>query len=90
MIGCPEDDSMTLCSPEGALEAPIMGVSEDIALNLPPITMVFCCVDGGKAFASKFRGEAHEVHTIIAGIIRNTLRQASSVMRWPSTGPTIL
>ena len=53
-----------------------MGVSEDIALALPPITMVFCCVDGGKVFASKYRSEAHEVHVIIAGIIRNTLRQA--------------
>jgi len=58
------------------MEAPLMGISEDIALALPPITMVFCCVDGGKVFASKYRSEAHEVHVIIAGIIRNTLRQA--------------
>jgi hypothetical protein len=46
-----------------------------MTLSLPPITMVFCCVDGGKAFASRNRTEAHEVHCIIASIIRNTLCQ---------------
>ena len=45
----------------GAFDAPMMGVSDGLAVSLPPITMVFCCVDGGKAFASKSRDDAHQV-----------------------------
>ena len=51
----------TLDSLTGALEAPLMGVSEDMVISLPPITMVFTCVDGGKAYAGRHREEAHQV-----------------------------
>ena len=42
---------------------------------LPPITMVFCMVDGGKLYAVRHRKDARMVHLCCASIILSTLRQ---------------
>ncbi|GAX74578.1 hypothetical protein CEUSTIGMA_g2027.t1 [Chlamydomonas eustigma] len=61
-------------SAPGSMEAPLMGIHEG-QISLPPVTMVFCCVEGGKEYAKKHREEAHAIHLLIAGIIRCTLRE---------------
>ncbi|GAX74576.1 hypothetical protein CEUSTIGMA_g2025.t1 [Chlamydomonas eustigma] len=67
-------DNPYFCGP-GTLAAPLVGMSESAPTSLPNVTMVFCCVDGGKDYAKKHREEAHVIHTIIAGIIHDTMRQ---------------
>ena len=46
---------------------------------LPNVTMVFCCVDGGKPFVSRHRREAREVHNLLVSVLRSVLQQ---VRQW--------
>lgn len=39
------------------------------------MTMVFCMVDGGKAFAARHRRDAPAVHRTLAAVVRSVLRQ---------------
>ena len=43
-------------------------------MGLATVTMVFCSVDGGKAFATRHRSSAKEVHAELVAVMRNALR----------------
>lgn len=60
----------------GALYAPISDTDIVLAgLELMPVTMVFCMVDGGKAFAARHRRDAPAVHRTLAAVVCSVLRQ---------------
>ena len=42
---------------------------------LPPMTMVFCMVDGGKMYAIRHRRDARLVHLGCLSVVLSTLRQ---------------
>ena len=46
-----------------------------VSAALPPVTMVFAMVDGGKLFAMRHRKDARAVHLCCASVILSTLRQ---------------
>ncbi len=50
------------CVHAGALLAPLGSRDLLPAGPLPPVTMVFCSVEGGKQYAAWRRHDAHEVH----------------------------
>ncbi len=45
--------------------------------NLPPVSMVFSIVDGGKQYASKHREDAEEVHLQLLAVMRSVLLQVT-------------
>lgn len=57
----------------GTRDAPLGVVAGPV--QLPPMTMVFAMVDGGKQFAVLHRKDARQVHKVIAACIQNTLRR---------------
>lgn len=61
-------------SAPGTDAAPLGDVT-DTRIVLPPVTMVFCIVEGGKYYAAtKSRNNARLVHIICSACIRETLR----------------
>ena len=55
-------------------EAPV-GFKPLGSLLIAPVTMVFCCVDGGKQFATRQRRDAREVHNELVAVMRSVLLQ---------------
>jgi hypothetical protein len=45
------------------------------SVNLPPVTMVFAIVDGGKQYAAKHRQAAEDVHLQLMSVMRTVLLQ---------------
>ena len=58
------------CAP-GTLQAALGPL--DVSHPIPNITMVFCMVEGGKAFAARSRAEAKVVHEVLSRAISDTL-----------------
>jgi len=42
---------------------------------IPPVTMVFCAVDGGKQFTTWQRRDARDVHNELVAVMRSVLLQ---------------
>ncbi|GAX78935.1 hypothetical protein CEUSTIGMA_g6375.t1 [Chlamydomonas eustigma] len=61
----------------GSLFAPLTPLDRipSSSLGLTRISMVFCMVEGGKAYASRSRGDAQQVIAEIAALMRSLLRQ---------------
>ena len=62
----------------GAFLAPLGSHDPQISVPLPPVTMVFCSVEGGSQYASsasKGKADAHDVHLELLAVMRGALRQ---------------
>ena len=60
----------------GALLAPL-GLRDPLSAgSLPPVTMVFCSIEGGKQYASlRSKADARDVHMELIAVMRGALKQ---------------
>ena len=63
----------------GAMTSILEGQAEDRQHAHPSVTMVFCCVDGGKQFVAKHRRDAEHVHQQLVAVMRSVLVQVAGV-----------
>jgi hypothetical protein len=68
----------------GTKEAPLDPALDLLAAVLPPVTMVFACVEGGKQFAAYNRKVARLVNEVIVECASGLLRQVGR--GWTSAG----
>ena len=47
---------------------------------IPPVTMVFCAVEGGKQYATWQRKDAREVHNELVAVMKSVLLQVIHIM----------
>ena len=64
----------TRSPPAGSLIAPLTS-TEDLPEGLPPVTMVFSSVEGGKQYSAWHRQDAREVHLQLLAVMYSVLRQ---------------
>ena len=60
----------------GAFLAPLGSRDPLSAGSLPPVTMVFCSIEGGKQYASlRSKADARDVHLELIAVMRGALKQ---------------
>ena len=60
----------------GAFLAPLGPRDPQSAVSLPPVTVVFCSIEGGKQYASsRSKADARDMHLELVAIMRGALRQ---------------
>ena len=64
----------------GAMTSLLGAGSADQKEGHPPVTMVFCCVDGGKQFVAKHRRDAEQLHQQLVAVMRSVLMQVLAVV----------
>ena len=64
------------------LDVSLSASSPDIASPAhPPVTMVFCCADGGKHYVNKNRRDAEAVHNELVAVMKSVLLHVSHIMK---------
>ena len=69
----------------GTMQVPLSSSDRlPAGLGLPFVTAVFCMVDGGKEYLSKYRSEAKQVNAELVTVMHNALRQVSMSAKYMS------
>ena len=77
-----EPTSLVIFALLGAMTSLLEAKSTGQHEGHPSVTMVFCCVDGGKQFVAKHRNDAQHVHQELVAVMRSILIQVWTVMVW--------